>query len=81
MCRRDDFPPYDEDAATLPVTSMFRSLDPAEEASFREWAHANWQPGQYVNPMWHPVVRDECERMTTNAQVAAAERRAWDPNP
>lgn len=79
MCRPDDFPPYglttpDPDA----VPSWFRTLDPSEEARFRSWARENWTPGQSINPLWHPVIRDECEAMTTEAFVASAER---DPNP
>lgn len=73
MCRADDFPPYDDqdrDAVHQP-SGIFRSLEPAEEVDFRAWAHANWQPGQYINPLWHPVVRDECARM----EAEAAERR------
>lgn len=64
MCRPDDFPPYDlaQDAILQP-SGMFRSLSPEEERSFRAWARANWQPGQKISPLWHPVVRDECRIM------------------
>lgn len=40
--------------------SFFRQLSPAEEADFRQWARDNHTPGAPVNPLWHPVVRDEC---------------------
>jgi hypothetical protein len=68
MCRPDDFPPYpeavqDDPDAVLQPQGMFRSLDPEEQASFRSWARANWQPGQPINALWHPVVRDECRIM------------------
>ena len=79
MCSRSDHPPYDDqdqdrearsrlDAVLQPL-GIFRSLEPAEESGFRAWAHANWQPGQFINPLWHPVVRDECARMEAEAQA------------
>jgi hypothetical protein len=42
---------------------MFRTLSPEETADFRQWARDNYTPGSPVNPVWHPVVQDECERM------------------
>ena len=39
---------------------LFRKLDPAEESSFRQWAREHHAPGEDVNPLWHPVIRDEC---------------------
>jgi hypothetical protein len=69
MCRPDDFPPYpDADVAekahaVLVQQRVFRDLDPEEERLFRSWARENFTPGAPLNPLWHPVVRDECERM------------------
>ena len=40
---------------------MFKELSPAEEKDFRQWARDNHTPDMEVNPMWHPVVRDEIE--------------------
>lgn len=40
--------------------SFFRTLTPAEETDFRQWARDNYTPGTEVNPLWHPVVRQEC---------------------
>jgi len=42
---------------------LFRELTAEEERSFRQWARDNWRPGDYVDPIWHPVVRDECQKM------------------
>lgn len=39
--------------------SFFRPLTPEEEADFRQWARDNWKPGDEINGLWHPVVRDE----------------------
>lgn len=42
---------------------MFRTLDPQEEATFRKWARDNHQPGDEIDSLWHPVVRDECAKI------------------
>ncbi len=44
-------------------TSMFRELTPEEEAKFRQWALDNYHSDEEINPLWHPVVQDECERI------------------
>ena len=83
MCRANDFPPYPKAVAYTNVTQddwvmadpdlvaqptgIFRTLSSTEERAFREWARANWQAGQYINPLWHPVVRDECALMDAEA--------------
>ena len=44
--------------------SFFRSLDQKEEAEFRQWARDNFIVGETeINPVWHPVVRGECQLM------------------
>lgn len=42
---------------------FFRKLSTKEQTSFKEWAVDNYEPGTEVNPLWHPVVRSECERI------------------
>ena len=49
---------------------LFRVLDESEEKTFRAWARENHKPGDAVNRMWHPVVRDECQRMDEEADGA-----------
>jgi len=39
---------------------FFRKLTVEEEASFRQWARANFKAGDRVDPCWYPVVRGEC---------------------
>jgi hypothetical protein len=41
----------------------FRRLPPDDEAAFRKWARENYTPGDEVRGIWHPIVREECERM------------------
>lgn len=41
----------------------FRDITAAEGAEFRQWAHDNYRKGDPVNPVWHPVVRDECSHI------------------
>jgi hypothetical protein len=42
---------------------QFRRLRPKEELQFRVWARGNYEPGSAINPLWHPVVQDECQRI------------------
>ena len=50
--------------------SLFRKLDQYEEAEFRAWARKNYVPGSPMNEVWHPVVRDECEKMNSEKEGA-----------
>lgn len=52
---------------------MFRVLSPEDEAGFRGWARNFYRPGTTINPLWHPVVRDECEVMDAEAIDALAD--------
>jgi hypothetical protein len=56
-----------------PAHPMFRDLSDAEAAEFRKWARDNYIPGQPINPIWHPVVRDECSIMCDEAIQAAVD--------
>lgn len=87
MCRPDDFPPY-----SWPP-EMFRTLDPLEEESFRQWARDHHAHGIAANPLWHPVVRDEwqslngrCDRCgeaftATSERAEVVERGQWQDSP
>ena len=46
---------------------MFKQLNASEELSFRNWARENFSLTQEVNPMWHPVVRDEWAKLREQA--------------
>lgn len=50
---------------------FFRDLTDDEIAEFRAWARANYTPGDTINPVWHPVVREECELMNAKQQEDA----------
>jgi len=41
----------------------FRELSQQEEQEFRWWARDNYEPHSEIDGLWHPVVRDECEKM------------------
>ena len=43
--------------------SLFRVLTEPEAEEFRQWARDNYTPGDDVPEIWHPVLREECERM------------------
>ena len=43
------------------MSSLFKDLTPEEQKEYRQWARDNYEPGMEVNPVWHPIVRDEIE--------------------
>lgn len=44
--------------------NFFRTLNADEEQTFRQWARDNWKPGDEINALWHPVVRDEIAKIS-----------------
>lgn len=54
--------------------SMFRELSEQEVEEFKKWARDNFDPSSdMLNPVWHPVVRDECNKMIAEAQAKSDE--------
>jgi hypothetical protein len=43
--------------------NLFRDLNDAEEKEFRQWARDNYIPDSPISGAWHPVVRNECQKM------------------
>ena len=43
--------------------TFYRQLDEKEEKEFRQWARNNYTPGGPIYSLWHPVVRDECDKI------------------
>jgi len=43
--------------------SFFKVLNKKETAEFKQWARENHKIGDRVEPIWHPVVREECKRI------------------
>jgi hypothetical protein len=54
---------------------MFRELTEAEADDFRRWAQENYKPGDPIDPLWHPVVREECESLNREADEEAEDAR------
>ncbi len=53
---------------------MFRDLNEQEKQEYRKWARDNFDPSSdLLNPVWHPVVRDECNKMIAEAQAISDE--------
>ena len=42
---------------------IWRTLNDKEVEEFRQWARDNHKPGNPVNDLWHPVVREECKKI------------------
>lgn len=47
---------------------QWRYLDKEETEEFRQWARDNYKIGDKVDPVWHPVVREECEKIRKEAK-------------
>lgn len=56
---------------------QFLELTDEQIHEFRAWARANYTPGTPINALWHPVTRDECERMNTEARTLVLVRLWW----
>ncbi len=53
---------------------MFRDLNEQEQQEYRKWARDNFDPSvDMINSVWHPVVRDECNKIIDEAQAKSAE--------
>lgn len=44
--------------------SFFRPLDENEQVKFRQWARNHWDPHQDPEIYWHPVVREEWDKIS-----------------
>ena len=42
---------------------MFKPLSDVEIKIFRQWARANYKEGDEIPDIWHPIVREECDKM------------------
>jgi hypothetical protein len=47
---------------------LSRSLTSEEVIEFRAWARDNYTSGDAINPLWHPIVRHECDMMNAEAE-------------
>jgi hypothetical protein len=54
--------------------SFFRVLNKDEDVEMRRWARENYTPGDEINPLWHPVVRYECERINEDLAQKGEDR-------
>jgi hypothetical protein len=55
---------------------IYRDLSPEEVVSFRKWARDNFEPGEPIDPAWHPVVRQECLEMVAENEKKQDEEEA-----
>lgn len=70
----DGFPGIGQQIADVLTSAgiSFKSLSPAEETKFRAWATTNYKPFSEIDPVWHPVARDECARINQATLNAAS---------
>ena len=49
--------------------NLWRELSPEEEVECRQDARKNYKPGAEIDPLWHPVYRDECDKINESVGV------------
>jgi hypothetical protein len=42
---------------------LYKKLTEEEEIEYREWARETYTPLTEIHTVWHPVIKDECNRM------------------
>ena len=50
---------------------FWRVLTDEEKDENRKWAREHYTPGEEVNHRWHPVVKEECEKMNDEGGIIA----------
>lgn len=45
------------------LDTKFRQLNESEKKEFKQWARDNYTPGDKISELWHPIVRQECEKI------------------
>ena len=61
----------------IDINTLFQELSPEQEQSFRKWARENYKALEHIKDMWHPSVRDECNKIN-NELLANYEQRLAD---
>jgi hypothetical protein len=46
---------------------LFKELTEAEIAEYKKQVRENYQVGNEINPLWHPVYQEECHLMNEEA--------------
>jgi hypothetical protein len=52
---------WDVEVKVIRDSDFFRDLNAAEITEFKAWARQNHKPGGKINPLWHTVIRRECQ--------------------
>lgn len=58
----------DPSGAYHSTNPMFRSLTAEEVSEFRQNTRENYSVETPINPVWHPVYRDECRKINADMQ-------------
>tara|TARA_R110002051_G_scaffold243408_1_gene303437 strand:+ start:82 stop:345 length:264 start_codon:yes stop_codon:yes gene_type:complete len=59
------------------INTLFQELSPEQEQAFRKWARENYEALDHIKDIWHPSVRDECNKIN-NELLANYEQRLAD---
>lgn len=52
---------WDVHVEVMRDSDFFKDLSTAEILDYKLWARENHKAGDTINPLWHPVVRRECQ--------------------
>lgn len=58
--------------------NIYRILNEKETKEFQQYAKENYVPGTMINPIWHPVVKEECKRMNTKEYLVNEYKGEFD---
>jgi hypothetical protein len=58
-----------ENGEYISTNPLFKSLTAEEVNDFREHARENFIPELLVNPVWHPVYRHECDKISAESRA------------
>ena len=63
-----------ENGGFISTNPLFRSLSADEVKEFKKHARENFIPESPVNPVWHPVYRHECDKISAESKADREEK-------
>jgi hypothetical protein len=52
-----------------PPAFLWKKLTIEEAGEHRQWARENYHIGNPIDPLWHPIVQNECRKMNEEAKL------------
>jgi len=48
---------------------LWKELDDEETVRYLKWANENFNAGDIINPLWHPIVKHECRQIEARKET------------